>query len=429
MQMGYHQSKKWLDALGVKMSGFDLSNILKLCELAGIDPQKINAVHIAGSNGKGSTCAFLESILREQGHRTMLYTSPHLLEPTERIKVNGGDISQKKFAQLTGFFRQIMEKNNLQPSQFEVLTAMAYRHAIDERIEILVAETGLGGRLDATNVLSPKVCAITSISLEHTEYLGETIGQIAFEKAGIIKQGSVVVVAKSNAGMEAISQEALRKNAKMVVCHWEVVSSTDKGNEFNLILPQGLRGIKMKMIGAYQCENAAVAAAACIALREKGIDVSDSSIRNGILRSFWAGRLDVVKKNPLLVFDAAHNPQGWETLRGSLLLFKYKKLIAVFGAMRDKDIAAAKGLLGEADELILTKFDSARAADPEEILGIIGKGDIFIPVEKALAQAQSRAGKDGLVLVCGSIYLLGDAYRAIGKKKSTSNVNGRVNFH
>jgi len=186
--MNYKESQEWLFNLRVQMKGFNLDNIKKLVEHAGLDLGKLKAVHVAGSNGKGSVCAFISEILTEQGYKTGLYTSPHLVEPTERIRINGAKVSQERFTELVNYFKELMEKNDFGANFFEVITAMAFKHFLDEKVDFLVAETGMGGRLDATNLLNGAVNVITSVSLEHSKFLGNTIEKVAFEKAGIIKE-------------------------------------------------------------------------------------------------------------------------------------------------------------------------------------------------------------------------------------------------
>ena len=416
--MGYAESKRWLYSLKFAMKGFTLRNIERLLELAELDVSALKTIHVAGSNGKGSVCAFISSVLSEQGYKTGLYTSPHLIEPLERIKINGREISRAEFAALASHFKALMEENNVSANFFEAITAMALKYFIDEKADFLVAEVGMGGRLDATNVLHGIVCVITSISHEHTQYLGKTIEKISAEKAGIIKKGSIVVVAENNAGKKIIFEKAAELNCAVVEAKWETVFSGRDGQEFNLASPEKIAGIKIKMLGAHQIENAATAAAALGALRGKGFRVSDESLRKGLEKTLWSGRLQKVQEKPLVILDCAHNPDGWKKLFEALKIFEYDKMFVVFGAMNDKRISVEfRKFMGKnADALILTKSDSFRAEEPENLREKIGFGVSEKKPEKAFARTLKKAGPKDLVLITGSIYLVGKACEFFGVK-------------
>ncbi|MFH1391677.1 MAG: folylpolyglutamate synthase/dihydrofolate synthase family protein [Candidatus Diapherotrites archaeon] len=411
--MDYEESKEWLYSLKFAMEGFKLDKTRKLVKLAKLDLAKLKTIHIAGSNGKGSTGSFIESILKEQGYKTGLYTSPHLVEPIERMKINGKNISKKRFVQLANYFRKLIKKNNFRANYFEVITAMALKYFIEEKIDLLVAEVGLGGRLDSTNVLDGMINVITHISLEHTQYLGKRISKIAKEKAGIIKKNSTVIIAKNNPGLKQIQAKAKEQKSQIVHPTWIIKNSTNKGQEFELIKPEKIPKLKIKMLGKHQCENAAIAATTVLSLRSKGFEVSEKSIRIGLRKAFWSARLEIVKRNPIVLLDAAHNPEGWKRLFESLKVFKYKKLIVVFGVMDDKDINAFRKYLKKISSLILTKSDSFRAEEPEKLRKKFGKGDVIVPEKKAIKQALAEAEKKDLVLITGSIYVVGEAIQNI----------------
>ncbi|HLC93010.1 MAG TPA: folylpolyglutamate synthase/dihydrofolate synthase family protein [archaeon] len=417
MAMDYAQSKKWLDSLGTNMSGFDLENTRKMCKLAKLDLKRLRAIQVAGSNGKGSTCAFISSILNEAGYKTGLYTSPHLVEPTERIQISGKNISKEKFAELAVKTRKVIEANFINASEFEALTAMAFMQFIDEKVDFLVAETGLGGRLDATNVLESAVSVITSISLEHTQYLGSTIEKIAAEKAGIIKENSIAVASQENAGIKIIQQKVRAKKCKIIMPKFKINSLNADGGKFDLAKPIELHGLEIKMAGEFQCQNAALAVCAVHALSEKGILVPENAIRNGLKKTLWRGRLEKIQEKPIVLLDAAHNPKGFENLFAALPLYKYEKLFVVFGAMADKDVSGigTKFAVLKA-HVIFTKVESERAQEPEKLLEKIGFGEIAVPAKNAIELAMEKAGKNDLVLITGSIYLLGEAYRHFGIK-------------
>lgn len=412
--MDYKESKKWLLLLGQKMAGYDLEKITRLADVSGLPLERLRCIHIAGSNGKGSTCAFIAQILQEAGFRVGLYTSPDLVEPTERIKLNGKNIPEKKFTALAEHYKKIIEGRSLEASYFEVSTAMAFRHFLDEKVDFAIIETGMGGRLDATNIITPLVCVITSISLEHTQYLGDTIAKIAAEKAGIIKELVPVVAGQGNMGREEIVKAAAEKGSEVIFAGWAVVESNSGGQKFDLIGPEKIPGLEIKMLGAHQCENAALACAAIISLRRQGFRVPENAMRTGLEKAFWAGRLGVIRKNPMVLLDVAHNPDGWKKIEEALGLFRHKKLIVVFGAMKDKDIAGAKELLSGADRIFLAKPDAQRAQEPAAIAKIVGTGEICPSVPDAIESALACAGKEDLVFVTGSLYVVGEAYRHFG---------------
>ncbi len=412
--MDYNESVQWLLGLGQSMSGYDLAKIKELASASALNFGKLKAIHVAGSNGKGSTCAFISQVLIEAGYKVGLYTSPNLVEPTERIRIDGKNISERKFAALAQRYRKLIEEKSLSASYFEVNTAMALRHFLDEKVDFAVIEVGMGGRLDATNIITPLVSVITSISLEHTQYLGSTITKIAAEKAGIIKIGVPVVASRGNAGINVIEKTARGKNAKLVAPRFRIISSGSKGQELDLLAPQKITGLKLKMLGSYQCENAALATGAIITLQKSGFEIPQKALRSGLEKTLWRGRLEMLRQKPGVLLDAAHNPDGWKKLGQALEVFPRKKLIVVFGAMKDKDIAKAKGFLSRAYRVLLAKPDVERAEEPENLAKILGKGNICASVGEAIESALAAAGKNDLVLVTGSLYVVGEAYRHFG---------------
>lgn len=409
--MSYSESKEWFFSLRFAMKGFDLKKIKKLIKYSKIDIQKLKTIHIAGSNGKGSTSAFISSILTEQGYRTGLYTSPHLVEPTERIRINGEKISKKKFTQLTNYYKNLMKRNKFNANFFEVITVMAFNYFYDKKIDFLVAETGLGGRLDATNVLDGMVNVITNISLEHTQYLGNSISKIAGEKAGIIKKNSSVVVDKSNAGIKTIQKKAKEQNAQLYYPKFKIKKSNSVEQVFNLLKPKKLSNLKIKMIGSYQCENASLAATAALALGEH-YPVSDKAIVRGLSKTVWEGRIQKIKEKPLVILDSAHNKSGWEELFKTLKLFKFNKVFIVLGTMEDKDISFLKKKLKNY-KVFLTKIDFYRASEPKALRKKLGFGTVILEPGEALKTALKEASKKDLVLVTGSIFVVGKVFETL----------------
>lgn len=412
--MSYSESKEWLFSLRFAMKGFDLKKIKKLIKYSKIDLQKLKTIHVAGSNGKGSTSAFISNILTEQGYKTGLYTSPHLVEPTERIRINGLKISQKKFTQLTNYYKNLMKRKKFNANFFEVITTIAFNCFYDKKVDFLVAETGLGGRLDATNVLDGIVNIITNISLEHTQYLGNSISKIAGEKAGIIKENSGVVISKSNSGLKAVQKKAKEQNAQLYYPKFKIKKASNKEQVFELLKPGKISNLKIKLIGSHQCENAALAVTAALALREH-YPVSNKAIKKGLLKTDWKGRVQKVKEKPLVILDSAHNKSGWEALFNALKFFKFKKVFIVLGTMEDKDTSFLKKKLKN-HRVFLTKIDFYRASEPKALRKKLGFGTIIQEPEEALETALKEASKKDLVLVTGSIFVVGKVFETLKLK-------------
>ncbi|MFH1587703.1 MAG: folylpolyglutamate synthase/dihydrofolate synthase family protein, partial [Candidatus Diapherotrites archaeon] len=310
--MNYSKALDFLNSFQERHHGFDLDKTREMVSLAGLDIGELRVVHVAGTNGKGSATAFISSILKEAGFKVGTYTSPHLLDVRERIRINGKKIPEEKFAEILNELKKIVEKMDAGPSYFELMTVAAIKYFLDEKVEIAVIEVGLGGRLDATNVLHGEICVFTDIAIDHTQMLGKTVEKIAAEKAAIIKEGSVVVLGEKNQGAKEI-----RKQAEKLGC--------------KIVIPE-MREREIGLLGEFQQRNAAVAVGAAIEL-----GVSGEHIKNGLKRTDWPGRLQVLKKNPLVIVDSAHNVSAVKELMNSLNLFEFEKLVLVIGILKDKD--------------------------------------------------------------------------------------------
>ncbi len=375
-------------------------------------------IHVAGTNGKGSTCAMIERALRESGVLTGLYTSPHLVEPVERVRVLGRPVP---FADFTRAFDAVHEtaerliaqgRIDMHPTYFETMTAMAFLLFRDYRAEAVVLETGMGGRLDATNVVDPEVAVITPIDFDHEKYLGDTLGKIAFEKAGIIKPGKPVVTARQHAeAMRVLERTARERWARLErASEWRTsrLELHAFGSRFEVHAPDGTEfRVEQPLIGAHQVENALTAIAA---LRELGL--APAQIQRGIAAADWPGRLEPVRRAPDIFLDGAHNPAGARALAGYLRRFHHgRKKWILFGAMSDKNLHAIGGpLFPLADELIFTAPAQARAFRPEEILERTGerRARLAPDVRAALEMAAGAAPED-MVVITGSLYLVGEA--------------------
>jgi dihydrofolate synthase/folylpolyglutamate synthase len=410
--------------------------------LSAIDnPQdSLRCIHVAGTKGKGSTCAFLTYILRQAGYRVGLYTSPHLSDFRERIRVLSakrksrqsarefeGMISKKELAALVERLKPAIEKNNKNSqygplSFFEVYTALAFAYFQKKKVDFAVLETGLGGRLDATNVVEPLVCAITPISYEHTQKLGNTLTAIAAEKSGIIKVQSAKLKAKNlvviSAPQEQEARKVIRDKCKEVgVKLYEVnkdIFYEGGEDQFSILgVFSEYPHLKINLLGTHQLINATVAVAVAEALRAYDIYVDIDSIRAGLYNTVWPGRCEVIQRQPFIVLDGAQNIASSRVLKETIKKnFQYKRLILVLGISNDKDIKGiCKDLAELADTVILTQAENPRATAPGILAGYFnGKAKhITNSVEEAKQQAISIAGKQDLILVTGSLFVVGEA--------------------
>jgi dihydrofolate synthase/folylpolyglutamate synthase len=483
--MSYETAVARMYALGHELANagshkFDLAHMRVLLAALNNPERKFPGILIAGTNGKGSTAATLASILRASGLRTGLYTSPHLVRINERIRISGNEISDEDFALLHDVVdrtaERLVEDGELpwHPSFFEMLTAIAFEYFAQNKVEIAVLEVGMGGRLDATNVIEPRVSVITDISLDHQKFLGNTVSEIAHEKAGIIRPGGVVVTLPQQPqandvigntildlgaqGVSAVpyvppvspgSAEYLmrapelaaerRKNAAHGVSRGsepqgdQAPEGRQKSRETGVRLvscyPLQVMGkqilVETPLVGRHQLRNVALAIATAEVLSHQGFAITPESIERGIRETRWPGRFQVIPAeggSPEIAFDVAHNPAGAWALRSTLsACYEDRPLTFVFGAMRDKAIwEMAEILFPLAARVIATRADNPRSATPEEIreaavrtgTDIEDSVDMASALERACLQAESQ----GVVVVTGSIYIVGEAMRILGVK-------------
>lgn len=404
------------------------------------DPQdRFPSIHVAGTNGKGSTAAMAASILQAAGLRVGLYTSPHLCDFSERIRIDGRPIGEADVARHYLYIKRVwasLGKAGVEegdPTFFELTTAMAFRHFAERRVDAAVIETGLGGRLDATNVLRPIVTVLTTISRDHEAHLGGSISAIAREKAGIVKPGVPVVVGSLVSEAEAVVEQAARERGAKVVrlgeeFRAESVRLTAAGGTFDWTREDAcFAGLSIPLAGAHQVRNAAVAAAAATeAARASGgaFDVGEQAVREGLRRVSWPGRFEVLSSAPTVILDGAHNPEGMCALIDALsLLPPSERRTLVFGALADKNAGRMLASAGPAfDRIVLVRPESERAADPRELADLVPDGPEAIVrggVGGALAEILDGAGARDRIVVAGSLYLVGEArasFRAAGAR-------------
>lgn len=406
--MDYPDSVQFLYALGneIKTAKLGLERIRTVLSALG-DPQRsFRSVHVAGTNGKGSTCAMIDAGLRAAGVRTGLFTSPHLIEPTERIQIDGIPVSETQFQRAFEAVHQTAEKLDLDchPTYFETVTAMGFWLFRELGVDTAVIETGLGGRLDATNVVDPVLTVITPIDFDHEAYLGHTIEAIAGEKAGILKPGVPAVFARQRPEASAVL-EARAKELGVRVVRAEEFEIRDleidaRGSRFN--------GLTCPLAGEHQVGNAVTAV---LALGELGV------APEGISETRWPGRLEFVSPNPDVILDGAHNPAGARALARYLERFySQQKIWMIYGAMRDKAIEeVAEILFPLAGELIFTALDSARAIRPEALAELAGRGRCAKDLAAAMDIVSGGVAAEDLVVITGSLFLIGKARRAYSR--------------
>lgn len=403
---------------------WDLRRIELLLRRLGNPETSARSVHITGTKGKGSTSAMIASILTRAGYRTGLYTSPHLLSFTERVQIDGQTIPEQTFARLVKEMKPEVETVNStgglgELTTFELLTALAFLYFRESKVDYQVMEVGLGGRLDATNVVSPEVCILTSISYDHTDVLGTTLTQIATEKAGIIKLGRPVVSAPQvPEAMGVIEKVCQEREARLVKVGRDVTfEMVDFGPDWQSLRVKGLLGeydLRIPLLGRYQLENATVAVAAAEVLNGLGAKVSRQDIVDGLAGVRWPGRLQVLRRKPWLVIDGAHNADSAHKLMLALKeYFSFERLFLIFGASADKDIG---GMVAELSTLpgqvIVTRSRNPRSADPVRLAGEFAKlgvnAEITGDVASAVDLALSKASPTDLICVTGSLFVVAE---------------------
>ena len=461
--MSYETAVAQMYALGHELTHtpsykFDLKHMRVLLAALGHPEKRFPSVLIAGTNGKGSTAATLASILQASGIKTGLYTSPHLVRMNERIRLDGQAIADDDFALIHDVVgrtaERLVSEGDLpwHPSFFEMLTAMAFEYFARSRPEMVVLEVGMGGRLDATNVIEPRVSLITDIALDHQRFLGETITEIAREKAGVIRRGGAVVTLPQLAEANDVIGNAILDADARAVNAVPYVPPVSPGSQFPVASRQlptrsqvsGLRSqefegprqryplevlgttieVDSPLIGRHQLRNVALAVAAAVELREQGLEqITPESIESGIRETHWPGRFQVLPAEngrPEFVFDVAHNPAGAWALRATISsVYSDRPITMVFGVLRDKAVAEMTEILFPiAERVIATHANNPRSATPAEIkqaaARVAGEVDEAQTVAEALELAGKAAGADGLVVVTGSIYIVGEAMRALG---------------
>ncbi|MDQ1291086.1 MAG: dihydrofolate synthase / folylpolyglutamate synthase [Nitrospirota bacterium] len=416
--MTYSSAIEYLYGLqkhGIKLG---LETMRTLLGRLGNPERRFRSLHIGGTNGKGSTAAMTAAMLRAAGYRVGLYTSPHLVDFRERVRVNQTMIAEAQVAELTERLQAIVP-SGLTPTFFELTTGMAFLHFAESGIEVAVLEVGLGGRFDATNVVDPEACAITTIALDHQEHLGTTEEAIGFEKAGIIKAGVPVVVGRiDGTAWEVIRDTAADRGAPLTRLGVDFHADGTGPEEFSYYgRSRQLDGLTCALTGRHQLDNAACAVALLEAAEGRGILVNEEAVRRGLQSVQWEGRLEVLERGPVLLLDGAHNPAAAHVLAEYLAEWSATRpearLILVLGMMRDKDHKHfVEPLHRLVSEVVLTQADMARSFSVQELREVIGSQfplcHVAPSAADALALARARASAQDLICVTGSLMLVGE---------------------
>ncbi|MDF2891723.1 MAG: FolC bifunctional protein [Clostridia bacterium] len=408
-----------------------LERTAKLLELLGNPHKKINFVHIAGTNGKGSTTAIVSNILKHAGYKVGTYTSPHLYRITERIVINGVHITEDSFVKYANKViekMKYMEANNMEvPTQFEMLTAMAFLYFEETKVDVAVIEVGLGGMYDATNVIDAVLSVITSISYDHTDILGNTIELIAAEKAGIIKDKATVILYPQlyQEAENTVEEVSKKKSAKLVKVSAEqstLIKFDIMGQSFDYTYEDvKLSNLNVPLLGDHQIKNATVAVTAAIELSKLGYDIKQDHIRIGLETVQWPCRLSVVNKEPLIIIDGAHNEDGVNSLKEAFKKYlSDKNIILVIGMLGDKNYSyALQELAPLVKHLVATEPISPRALKAEQMAEMAKKYNDNVEAEtdiiKAIEKAKKLADENSVIVVGGSLYLAGSAYEYLTK--------------
>ncbi|MBL7056257.1 bifunctional folylpolyglutamate synthase/dihydrofolate synthase [Candidatus Woesearchaeota archaeon] len=388
---------EWKFKLGLK-------NINQLLKKLKNPEKKLRCIHVAGSNGKGSVCAMMSSILGEAGYRVGMYTSPHLKKFNERIRINNKLISNKDIAK---YYLKV-KKYVTEQSFFEITTAMAYLYFKDQKVDFVVLETGMGGRLDATNVITPLASIITNVSKEHTQFLGKTIEKIAYEKAGIIKERIPVITATTGQALRTIKKITKKNNSILYRVNEKFINkSYDKKSNTYKFDFSNYQNLKSNLRGEFQLMSAAIAITALDVLDlNKNIKINEKIVKTGLRKVKWPARFEF-KKN--MIIDSAHNPSAFRLLFDEIKNMKYKKLILVLGFSKDKDVnEISKIIKKHKAKIILTQANNERALTAIDAKKHFPKAIIIENSKESIKKAKKISKKEDLILIAGSIYLVGE---------------------
>lgn len=420
--MDYRQATEFIESTHRFGSRPGLENITRLLDLMGNPHRNYKIIHVAGTNGKGSTCAFIASVLNEAGFLTGLYTSPHLERITERIKIADREIRQGDMSEITAYVKGCIEKMLKEgcphPTEFELLTAIGFEHFKREDVKYAVIEVGMGGRLDATNVINPEISVITPIGLDHMYVLGKDRISIAREKAGIIKPGIPVVCGpQRQAVKDVIEEECIKNGAPFVYAGEGVIKNHQpgpKGQIFDLIWRnEEYKALEIGLLGRHQLDNASLAFLVC-----RRLGISEEITRKGLKKAKWPGRMEIIKRAPLVLIDGAHNEEGAESLvEGLKQFFPDKKVLLILGMLKDKEVdKVTKILAGYADKVVTVSPVSIRSLDPQLLKEVVKKYNNNADCAYTVAQAVNKyviPSEERIIVFAGSLYMIGEVRKLL----------------
>ncbi len=431
--MDYNESLKYIEEthkFGIRLG---LDNMSKLLDLLGNPQDKLKIIHVAGTNGKGSTCSFITSILKDAGYKVGTYTSPFLETFTERIRVNEENIPEEDVARIVTLIKEKIEymvkEGYSYPTEFEIVTTMAFYYYYEQNVDYVALEVGLGGRYDATNIIkSSEVSVIGSISLDHINILGDTIAKIAYEKGGIIKENGVAIVYdQSDEAKDVIKNISIEKNANYIEIKFDDIN-VKKSDIYSQIYDATIMGkryenLEIKLIGDHQINNSILAISTIKYLQEnKNLNISEEDIRKGIMKTRWAGRIERIKDNPIFIIDGAHNEDGAKSLARAIENnFKEKKLTLLIGMLEDKDIDTVLDILiPKFNKIITTTPDSPRAMDSSQLRDKVLKYNKNVidksNVEDAVDYVLENSNSEDVIISAGSLYMIGHVRTIINNK-------------
>ncbi len=407
--MNYQEALDYIHSINWTFCKPGLERIKELCEMLGNPQDGLKFIHVAGTNGKGSFCAMIESILRASGYKTGLFTSPYIKVFNERMCVSGEMISETELSEITEYVKPFADKMTDKPTEFELITAIAFVYFKRHNCDIVILEAGMGGRLDSTNIIkTPLLSVITGIALDHTQFLGNTVEEIAGEKAGIIKNATVLYGGKDKTAEKVIKEHA--QNNEFYTVDYSLLNikeMTLKGTVFDF---DKRKNLYIPLLGKYQPENASSVLCAIDILKKNGFNTCENSILKGLASVKWIGRFEILNENPLVIFDGAHNPQGITASVESILNYFSDKVYILTGVLKDKDYNfIAKELSKIAEKAFTITPDNPRALPAEEYALILEKEGIcstpFKTIEEAYFEAKQEAQKDNKpLIILGSLY-------------------------
>ena len=424
--MTYNEALEYIHGISWTFCKPGLERTFELCEKLGNPQDKLKFIHVAGTNGKGSFCSMTSSVLVEAGYKVGLYTSPFIYRFNERMRINGCDIPDETLAEITEYVKPIADSMTDKPTEFELITAIAFEYFKREKCDVVVLECGMGGRLDSTNVIKdPYLSVITGISLDHTAFLGDTSEKIAKEKAGIIKNNIPVLLGgEDKAAAAVITEVAKERNSDIYFPNYSELKIKNADLEGSVFDYKDLHNVAIPLLALYQPRNAALVIEAIKILNTRGLSISDDALRKGLLSASWKARFEIIDRSPTVIFDGAHNPEGIEAATKSIKhYFKEKKLVLVSGVLADKDYNRIADSMAEVISHAYTITpDNPRALSAKEFAEVLSKREVCAKQTSDISEAL-RLGKQKATELNTALCCLGSLYTYVEVIKTLENKN------